>query len=231
MAVRPARSEVLSTRPIYLPVVPSKELREIAPEGGRRPVSTAALALFIDVVPADVVDIEALTAGLKAQGIDAEPQGDLFAGRLVLMSGTERREVAAAAANALAWARIATASKREYRMLPLRGEIDYESARLHARLHPSFGSGGLEGGRYGGDLLYDAGAVQQVYQELLPRAWATSRRAVVVTDRALAAWDEGEGAWRRRDVIVGAPGLVSVRKGVTISELVALVRAVVGTPG
>jgi hypothetical protein len=229
VAVRPSRSEVLSTRPIYLPIVPSNRLTEIVPEKGKRRLATTGITLFSDVASAELPDIETLKEALKGEGIIVDSHGDFFASRLILMTGTRRREAAAAAANALAWARVRNPSRREYAMLPLRGEIDHEMARLHARLHPGFGSGGLDGGRYGGDLLYDAAGVQQVYRDLLPEAWSVAGRAVVITDRALAAWDEEERAWRRQHATAGTPGVVAVSAELSLSQLATLVRLAAAT--
>ncbi len=207
MAVRPDRKDPISTRPIYLPVVPSKELNELAP---RLPKSDADLAVYTDLLAQRQLDAsEIAAAATVVLGRRAEAGGDFFARILVAMSGTRRREAVAAAANAMAWARVRNLLKETYRAVPLRGEVDYERARLHARLHPEFGEGGLSAGGYVVDLLYDAAAVQGIYADLLqkPRAIAAS---IVVTDRRLVSWDAGAGRWQPVSSVVGNPFVLAL---------------------
>src|SRR3990170_1335854 len=213
MAIRPARKNALSTRPVYLPLVPSKALAGVAAgareAGGGPQADRAAAVLYTDLASAQDVNLQKIVGVLDAAAV--EERGDFFASVLVAMSGTVRREAVAAAANDLAWARIRAPGEREFRMLPLRGEIDNEMARLHASLHPGFGNGGRDGGQYGADILYDGEAVQSVYKDLLGKGRKGPKgRVLVVTDRRLAAWNEAAALWTVSAAVAGAPVVVSI---------------------
>jgi hypothetical protein len=61
MAVRPKRKDPISTRPIYLPKVPAKELREAAEAGAS--IEGPCLRIYVDGAPDDL-DIEGLAQRL-----------------------------------------------------------------------------------------------------------------------------------------------------------------------
>ena len=99
MAIRPARKNALSTRPVYLPLVPSKALAGVAAgareAGGGPQADRATAVLYTDLASAQDVNLQEIVGVLDAAAV--EERGDFFASVLVAMSGTVRREAVAAA--------------------------------------------------------------------------------------------------------------------------------------
>ena len=205
MAVRPKRKSPISTRPIYLPKVPAKELRAAAGVG----VETAGAG---PRVYADSWAVGFDADGLAQRLAAGNAPAAVVAGELVsALAGRphgEVRDAVAAAANRLAWARIGDPEQESYRSLPLRGEVDQEEARFRARTQPEYE--GLQTPAYSMDVLYDGAEVQAAFRDLLPAGDAGATSAVVVTDRRIASWDAGARRWTPLAVLPGDPVLVSV---------------------
>ncbi len=201
MAVRPKRKNPISTRPIYLPKVPAKELRETAKAGAAK--EAPGLRVYVDGSTVDV-DIAAL-----AEHLGGAVGGEVVSS-LVGRPQSEVRDVVAALAGRLAWARVRDPEKQEYRMLPLRGEVDHEEARFRARTLPEYED--RETRVPPADALYDGPEVQAAYRDLLASndGGATN---VVVTDRRIACWDEKAKRWTPAAVLPGIPVLASVSAG------------------
>lgn len=198
MPVRPTRSNPLSTRPVYLPKVPAKELQEAAKAAKAAPDD--AVRVYVDG-DAGGLDVKELAGRLsEALGRQAVVMGDV-ASALAGRPQTEVRRIVATAANAMAWARVRDVSKEDYRMLPLRSEVDAEEARLRGRSQPSYGGVSHPGGEYG--YPYDAAALQEAYRGLLG-----DEPAVVLTDRRLVTWSGSE--WSATPRLMGNPLVLSV---------------------
>jgi hypothetical protein len=201
MAVRPKRKNPVSTRPIYLPRVPAKELRETAKAGAAK--GAPGLRVYADGATVEF-DIKGL-----AQRLGGATGGEVVSS-LVGRPQSEVRDAVAALANRLAWARIRDPAKREYRMLPLRGEVDHEEARLRARTLPEYED--RETRVPPADALYDGPEVQAAYRDLLASDDAGTTN-VVVTGRRIACWDESAKGWTPAAVLPGIPVLASVGAG------------------
>ncbi len=204
MAVRPKRKNPISTRPIYLPKVPAKELREAAKGNAPPPSEGAGVHIYIDGgLGRSQVEGMAQRLG-RPQGLDVTVQSEIvsvLAGR----AHGEVRDAVAGAANRLAWARISDVGKQDYRVLPLRGEVDQEEAGLRARPHPEYE--GINAPSAQAGVVYDAGEVQAAFRELLPRDGDATY--VVATTRGLASWDESAKKWAPLAVLPGDPVLVT----------------------
>ena len=210
MAVRPERKDALSTRPVYLPRVSLKALEEAA-----RPAADAegaTLRLYAECV-ADI-DLTALAKRLSEAGLGDVRFAGGVVGTLFGKPQTQVRETLSVAANRLAWAHIVDASKREYRLLPLRSQVDREEAWLLARSQPAYE--GMEHPSSIPDGLYEAAELQAVYRELLGDA---ASAAVVVTGRRPARWDAASVRWVEEASLPGAPAIVCAVAS-TVDELV-----------
>lgn len=223
MAVRPKRKDPISTRPVYLPKVPARELQEVA----RARISTAVpgLRIYTDGAPGDP-HIEKL-----AQLVARSEQGAAVEGELVsVLAGRPHREVrdtVAALAHGLAWARVRDSAKQEYRVLPLRGEVDGEEARFRARSLPTYS--GLPTPSPSAAALYDASQVQAAFREALPHERDKGTGTyIVITDRQLGRWDAKAGRWTPLAVLPGTPVLVSVSGLEVSAEEGALVEEIHG---
>ncbi|MDI6858557.1 MAG: hypothetical protein QME71_09625 [Dehalococcoidia bacterium] len=198
MPVRPTRSNPLSTRPVYLPKVPAKELQEAAKAA--KTAQGDAVRIYIDG-DARGLDVERLAGRLsEALGRQAVVMGDIVAA-LAGRPQTEVRRIVATAANAIAWARVRDVAKEDYRILPMRSEVDAEEARLRGRSQPSYGGVSHPGGEY--EYPYDAAALQEAYRGLLG-----DEAAVVLTDRRLVTWSGSE--WSATPRLTGSPLVLSV---------------------
>ena len=205
MAVRPKRSNPISTRPVYLPRVPAKELQEAAK--ARSSVGGAAIRIFVDG------DLGGFAIGALAERLSqSEGRAAAVGGELVsVLAGrpqTEVRQAVSAVGHRLAWARIRDASKQDYRILPLRGESDEEEARLHARTQPEYE--GVDKPPLAAGLLYDGAEVQSTYRELLGESEGAEALCIVVTDRRLGRWDAEAQNWSALEVFPGFPVVVFV---------------------
>ena len=198
MPVRPTRSNPLSTRPVYLPRVPAKELQEAATAAKSAPGD--ALRVYVDG-KTGALDVEAL-AGRLSKTLERRTvvMGDV-ASALAGRPQTEVRRIVATAANAMAWARVRDPSRKEYRVLPLRSEVDAEEARLRGRSQPSYGGVSHPGGAY--EYPYDAAALQDAYRSLLG-----DEAAVVLTDRRMVTWSGAE--WSATARLAGNPLVLSL---------------------
>ncbi len=223
MAVRPKRKDPISTRPIYLPKVPAKELRELADV--RTSKRGPGLRIYADGAPGDL-DIEELAQSLGRSQARPFTVGGELVSALVGRPHTEVRDAVAALAHRLAWARIRDPAKQEYRVLPLHGEVDQEEARLRARSLPAYE--GIRAPSPAARVLYDGAEVQAAYRELLPQDNDDgSNTYVVITDRRLARWDANAGSWTSLTALSGLPVLVSAgsQEGpIDTSALVAEIR-------
>ena len=204
MAVRPRRKDPISTRPIYLPRVPARELRG---EQGSPTVGEASLRIYVDGVPPGL-DVEDLARRLGVEvGRPSACAGDL-ASALAGRPQTQVRDAVAAAGHRLAWARVRHPEEREYRVLPLRGEVDQEEARLRGRSQPEYQ--GLRRPLPPAGLLYDGAEVQAAYRELLAgQSEDAAVACVVLTDRQLGRWDEQSKTWTPVSVVSGVPLVAS----------------------
>jgi hypothetical protein len=217
MAVRPKRKNPVSTRPVYLPRVPARELRETAKAGAAK--EDSGLRVYADGTTVDF-DIKGL----------AERLGGSVAGELVAsLAGrpqSEVRDEVAALARRVASARIRDAEKQEYRMLPLRGEVDHEEARFRARTLPEYED--RETHVPPSDALYDGAEVQAAYRDLLASDDGGTTN-VVVTDRRIACWDEKARSWTPAAVLPGTPVLASISAEGTPAAPDALAEEIGGT--
>ncbi len=205
MAIRPKRKAPISTRPIYLPKVRAKELLETAAAGAPAEESPC-LRILVDGSSASM-DIETLTQRLgRAAGLRASFGGELVA-VLVGRRHSEARDAVATLANRIAWARIRDPDMHDYRVLPLRGEVDQEEARFRARSRPEYE--GLEIPVSAADALYDGAQVQAAYRDLLPEDDGGATY-VVVTDRRVASWNAKAKRWIASAVLRGSPIVASV---------------------
>lgn len=206
MAVRPKRKDPISTRPIYLPKVPAKELQRVAK--ARTSKGRPCLSIYTDGATGDL-DIEGLAQRVgQAAARPVAVEGELVSA-LVGRPHTEVRDTVAALAHRLAWARIRDPAKQEYRVLPLHGEVDLEEARFRARSLPEYE--GLQPPSPSAAVMYDEAEVQAAYRELLPQAQGDGGDTyIVITDRRLAYWDVNAGRWTPLTVLSGVPILVSV---------------------
>ena len=205
MAVQPKRTNPTSTRPVYLPRVPAKELQEAAK--GKSATQGAAIRVFADG------DLSGFEVGVLAERLSqAEGRVASFEGELVaVLAGrpqTDVRQAVSTAGHRLAWARVRDASKQDYRVLPLRGEADEEEARLHARTQPEYEGVAKPPLTFG--LLYDSEEVQLAYRALLGDYERTEAVCIIVTDRRLGRWDAQAERWMAQDVLAGSPIVVSV---------------------
>ena len=205
MAVRPRRKDPISTRPIYLPRVPARELR--GTEQGAATVGEASLRIYLDGAALGP-DLEDLARRLGVEvGRPSAFAGDL-ASALAGRPQTQVRDAVAAAGHRLAWARVRDPEDREYRVLPLRGEVDQEEARLRGRSQPEYE--GLRGPSPPAGLLYDGAEVQAAYRELLAgQSEDAAVTCVVLTDRQLGRWDEQSKTWTSVSVVSGVPLVAS----------------------
>jgi len=221
MAVQPKRTNPTSTRPVYLPRVPAKELQEAAK--GMSAAQGAAIRVFADG------DLSGFEVGVLAERLSqAEGRVASFEGELVaVLSGrpqTEVRQAVSAAGHRLAWARIRDASKQDYRVLPLRGEADEEEARLRARTQPEYEGVTKPPLTFG--LLYDGEEVQAAYHALLGQSELAEAVCIVVTDRRLGRWDAETERWIAQDVLAGSPIVVSVGIEKVSPDVDALVKEI-----
>jgi len=205
MAVKPKRTNPMSTRPVYLPRVPAKELREAANAGSA--VEGAAIRILIDGA------IGLHDARVLAERVsDYEERPVTFEGDLVSVLArlpqTEVRQAVAALGHHLAWARIRDVTRQDYRVLPLRGEVDEEETRFLARSQPEYAGVSRPAASTG--LLYDAAEVQSAYRELLPSGEEGDLMDIVITDRRLVLWDARAKGWTPLTILPGTPFLVSM---------------------
>ena len=205
MAVQPKRTNPTSTRPVYLPRVPAKELQEAAK--GKSATQGAAIRVFAD---GDLSGFEVdvlVERPSQTEGRVASFEGELVA----VLAGrpqTDVRQAVSTAGHRLAWARVRDASKQAYRVLPLRGEADEEEARLHARTQPEYEGIAKPPLTFG--LLYDGEEVQAAYRALLGESERTGAVCIIVTDRRLGRWDAEAKRWTAQAVIPGSPVVASV---------------------
>ncbi|OGO52091.1 MAG: hypothetical protein A2148_09645 [Chloroflexi bacterium RBG_16_68_14] len=205
MAVRPRRKDPISTRPVYLPKVPAKELQEVAK--ARTSAAAPGLRIYTDGAPGDP-DIEKLAQLVAQAEAGAAVVGELLS-ELAGRPHREVRDTVAALAHGLAWARIRDPAKQDYRVLPLRGEIDQEEARFRARSLPEYP--GLQAPSPPVAAMYDASRVQAAYREVLPQGRDDGGSTyIVITGRRLGRWDAKAGRWTPLAVLPGPPVLVSV---------------------
>jgi hypothetical protein len=213
MAVRPERKDALSTRPVYLPRVSLKALEEAA----RQATDAEGASLRLYAESAADIDLTALAKRLSEAGLGDVRFAGGVVGALFGKPQTQVRDAISVAANRLAWAHIVDASKREYRLLPLRSQVDREETWLMARSQPAFE--GVEHPSSIPDGLYEAAELQAAYRELLSDAAA----AVVVTRRRPARWDASSGRWVEEASVPGAPAIVCAAAS-TVDELVERAR-------
>ncbi|HUS83207.1 MAG TPA: DUF6775 family putative metallopeptidase [Dehalococcoidia bacterium] len=217
MAVRPGRKDPLSTRAVYLPRVSAKQLQDAANAAPTAPAGRTRV--YIETAPAHL-DVDTLLRHLS------EPQkhAPYFAGELVAALArcpqTQIRDAVAAAANRLAWARIDDATKRRYRRLPRRGDVDQEEAQLKARSQPEYD--GIDRPSLPLDAVYDAAEVQAAYREMLSLAQALP--AVVVTGRRLATWDADRERWAETASLAGDPALVHATATAPVDGIIAAIK-------
>jgi hypothetical protein len=184
------------------------------------------LCIYTDGPTGDL-DIEELAQSLgRSQARPVTVGGELVSA-LIGRPHTEVRDAVAALAHRLAWARVRDPAKQEYRVLPLRGEVDQEEARLRARSLPDYE--GIRAPSPPARVLYDGAEVQAAYRELLPQDNDDgSSIYVVITDRRLARWDANAGSWTPLTALSsGLPVLVSAggQQGpIDTSALVAEIR-------
>ncbi len=195
MVVRPKRADPISTRPIYLARVLSKDL----PRPAATP-SSGAIRIFLD---ADVsIDAEALVASLKGETKHPLMVAGSVTAALAGQPQTEVRQGVSSLANALAWARIRDTSSRQYRVLPLRSEVDAEEALYKAQTQPRYE--GVSHPLPTAESIYDASAVQAAFADLLNEG-----QYLVITRRQLASWDNRAGKWTTVGIIRGSPAVIS----------------------
>ena len=210
MAVRPRRANPISTRPIYLARVPAKE--------AQRPGAVSSpgdIRVFLD---ADVsIDADALVSKLNSETkrplTVAGSITTAFAGH----RHTEVRQAISSLGNRLAWARIRDESKQDYRLLPLRGEVDAEEALYEARTQPEYEGVSHPAPTVG--AIYDAKAVQAAFADVLNEG-----TNLVLTGRRLAAWDNRASRWAAVGAIRGSPAVVSTASGCDEASLLAALR-------
>ncbi len=221
MAVRPKRKDPISTRPIYLPKVPARELPRVARPTA--PTEGLRVRIYVDGAPADL-DVEGLAQALaRAQTLPTTVEGELLAA-LAGRAHSQVRDTVAALAHRLAWARIRDPAKREYRLLPLHGEVDQEEARFRAWSLPQYE--GLRAPSPAAAALYDADEVQAAYRELIPLEGDGDAICIVITDRRLARWDAAANRWTPVRVLPGVPILASVARAEGPINLDALVEEI-----
>jgi hypothetical protein len=163
-------------------------------------MAEGAIHIFVDG-EAGPLDVVALARRLEETlGRKTVVMGEVVAA-LAGRPQTEVRQMVAAAANAMAWARVRDTSRQEYRVLPLRSEVDQEEARLRGRSQPAYE--GVSHPKGGYSSFYDAAALQEAYRGLLG-----DEPAIVLTDRRLASWSSAE--WSEISVVAGNPTLLSV---------------------
>lgn len=205
MAVRPKRSNPISTQPVYLPRVPAKELQAAAK--ARSSVGGAAIRIFVDG------DLGGFAIGALAERLSqSEGRAAAVGGELVsVLAGrpqTEVRQAVSAVGHRLAWARIRDVTRRDYRVLPLRGEVDEEETSFLARSQPEYAGVSRPAASTG--LLYDAAEVQSAYRELLPSGEEGDLMDIVITDRRLVLWDARAKGWTPLTILPGTPFLISM---------------------
>jgi hypothetical protein len=208
MVVRPKRTDPISTRPIYVARVASKDLPRPAPP------SSVAIRLFLDAGVS--IDVEALVSELRTEKLPLAIGGGLL-GVLAGRPQTEVRQAVSSLANALAWARIRDPLKQDYRMLPLRGEVDAEEALYKAAAQPRYQGASHPAPSAG--PLYDGYAVQTAFAELLDGA-----QNLIVTGRHLALWDEQSKKWMVVGTVRGRPALVSTAQASDDASFLAVLR-------
>lgn len=213
MALRVRRRNLLSTRPIYLPAVPARALQ-----------APSASYVTAEPLPEEAV----ATVHIYTEGRLGSPDPDWLARQLYDMkpplalvvegevpvrhlprARTEARDRIAAAARALAWARLRERGLRRHRVVPLRGEVDEECERLRARVRPHL-TGLVRRAAPPPTALYEGAGVQAALRELLAAEVLTPDRIhIVVTDREIARWNREMRRWVTVPVVSGAPLLVS----------------------
>jgi hypothetical protein len=210
MAVRPGRANPISTRPIYLARVPSKE--------AQRPGAVSSpgeVRLFLDVCVS--IDASEVVAKLSSDiGLPLIVAGSITSA-LARYPQTEVRRAISSLGNRLAWARIRDESKRDYRLLPLRGEVDAEEALYKARTQPEYEGVSHPAPTIG--AIYDAKAVQAAFADVLSEG-----TNLVLTGRRLAAWDDRASRWSAIGAIGGSPAVVSTASGRDEASFLAALR-------
>ncbi len=195
MVVRPKRADPISTRPIYLARLPSKDL----PRWAATP-SSGAIRIFLDMAVS--IDAEALVARLKDETKHPLMVVGSITSALAGRPQTEARQAVSSLANALAWARIRDTSSQQYRVLPLRSEVDAEEALYKAQTQPRYE--GVSHPLPTAGSIYDASAVQAAFAGLL-----NERRDIVITTRQFASWDNRAGKWTTVGIVRGSPAVIS----------------------
>jgi len=210
VAVRPRRANPISTRPIYLARVPAKEAQRLGAVW-----SPGEIRLFLDVYVS--IDPSGLVAKLSSE--TSRPL-TVVGGITSALAGhpqTELRQTISSLGNRLAWARIRDESHREYRLLPLRGEVDAEEALYKARTQPEYG--GVSHPAPAAGPMYDAAAVQAAFADVLNEG-----TNLVITARQLAAWDSRAARWTAVGAIRGSPAVISTAAASDEASLLAALR-------
>lgn len=209
MAVRPRRANPRSTRPIYLARVPAKEAQQPGAVS-----SPGDIRVFLD---ADVSIADALVAELNSQTERPLTVAGSITSAFAGHRHTEARQAISSLGNKLAWARIRDESKPDYRLLPLRGEVDAEEALYKARTQPEYE--GVSHPAPATAPIYDAKAVQAAFAAVLSEGIN-----LVITGRRLAAWDNRASRWAAVGAIRGSPPVVSIASGCDEASLLAALR-------
>jgi hypothetical protein len=210
VAVRPRRANPISTRPIYLARVPAKEAQRLGAVW-----SPGEIRLFLDVSVS--IDAGGLVAKLSSETSRPLTIVGSITSALAGHPQTELRQTISSLGNRLAWARIRDESKREYRLLPLRGEVDAEEALYKARTQPEYG--GVSHPAPAAGPMYDAAAVQAAFADVLNEG-----TDLVITARQLAAWDSRASRWTAVGAIRGSPAVISTAAASDEASLLAALR-------
>lgn len=210
MAANPKRKGI-STLPVYLPDVPVRRAPvkkgeeaaepQIYVEGGFKPEAAEALA-------ESLVKKGGLAATIAGEMLSSLPRGPQLA----------FRHKVAIAGRGLAAARILGDVRSD--AMVRRGDVDEEEALLHAKSKPEITNAPED--EIPAGLTYDGSSVQAVYRDLLPKAKGGN---IVVTSRALRAWDKKKRAWVAQPVVAGNPVVVGADAGTDAAALAKQISA------
>jgi hypothetical protein len=210
MAVRPRRANPISTRPVYLARVPAKEVQQPGAVS-----SHGDIRIFLDAGVS--IDADALVSKLNSETERPLTVAGSITAAFAGHRHTEIRQAISSLGNKLAWARIRDESKQDYRLLPLRSEVDAEEALYKARTQPEYEGVSHPAPTVG--ALYDAEAVQAAFADILDEG-----TNLVLTGRPLAAWDNRASRWAAVGAIRGSPAVVSTASGCDEAALLVELR-------